>query len=235
MEDMDCIALEDSHQEDESGTKGLTLDYSQTSPLHDKDTESSASNSNENNESEDEGYEYDGGELPLEVITTVEKLSHPPVLKVKSNGVLTHRNIFTDNERAVLKEIVVDYQDIVDTKSRSRETFLEKQQAWQSIVVEYNKRPGMPPRTVKELRKCWDNMKYRARQAEKEAQQQKSLHETLLQDQGCLSLGDIAEEGLGWLKNAGDTHSFQGFTLDANKNLIEKEMESIKGKSFIML
>lgn len=161
---------------------------------------------NNANESEEEGIEYEG-ELPLEVITTVSKESQSPVLKVKSNGVLTHRNIFTDTERAVLKDIVVNYQDIVDTRSRSRETFVEKQQAWQKIVIDYNERPGMQPRTVKELRKCWDNMKYRARQAEKEIQQK-----SLQQDQGylhMLNFGDvsIARDGLNMVNSSRDVES----------------------------
>lgn len=163
--------------------------------------------SNTANESDEEGLEYEGG-LPLEVITTVSKPmpTAGPILKVKSNGVLTHRNIFTDTERAVLKDIVVNYQDIVDTRSRSRETFVEKQQAWQKIVVDYNDRPGMAPRTVKELRKCWDNMKYRARQAEKEFQQ-KSIHE-----QGylhMLSFGDVSitKEGMSLVNSTREVES----------------------------
>lgn len=162
--------------------------------------------SNTINESEEEGLEYDG-ELPLEVITTVSKEINGPIIKLKSNGVLTHRNIFTDTERAVLKDIVVNYQEIVDTRSRSRETFLEKQQAWEKIVLDYNDRPGMQPRSVKELRKCWDNMKYRARQAEKEFQQK-----SLLQEQGylhMLSFGDVSitKDGLDMVNSTRDIES----------------------------
>ncbi|XP_068239616.1 uncharacterized protein [Palaemon carinicauda] len=112
---------------------------------------------------------YPLDDLPLEVITTVEPTNYSyPVLKNMSNGVLTHRNIFTEHERAVLREIINKYRNIVDTRSRTREIYLEKQSVWQQIVEEYNSTENIMVRTEKELRKCWDNMKYRAKQAEKE-------------------------------------------------------------------
>ncbi|KAK7083939.1 hypothetical protein SK128_028518 [Halocaridina rubra] len=108
-------------------------------------------------------------DLPLEVITTVEPTTYSyPVLKNMSNGVLTQRNIFTEHERAVLRDIINKYRNIVDTRSRTREIYLEKQNVWQLIVEEYNSTENIMVRTEKELRKCWDNMKYRAKQAEKE-------------------------------------------------------------------
>ncbi|XP_066961259.1 dentin sialophosphoprotein-like [Macrobrachium rosenbergii] len=112
---------------------------------------------------------YPLDDLPLEVITTVEPTNYSyPVLKNMSNGVLTHRNIFTEHERAVLRDIINKYRNIVDTRSRTREIYLEKQSVWQQIVEEYNSTENIMVRTEKELRKCWDNMKYRAKQAEKE-------------------------------------------------------------------
>ncbi|XP_027230022.1 uncharacterized protein [Penaeus vannamei] len=134
-----------------------------------------------NAKSRDEGHTQDGesysadseyypmADLPLEVITVVEPTNYAyPVLKNMSNGVLTHRNIFTEHERSVLKEIINKYRNIVDTRSRTREIYLEKQSVWQQIVEEYNSTENIMVRTEKELRKCWDNMKYRAKQAEKE-------------------------------------------------------------------
>lgn len=121
-----------------------------------------------------EGYGMDAecypmADLPLEVITTVEPTNYSyPVLKNMSNGVLTHRNIFTEHERSVLVNIINKYRNIVDTRSRTREIYLEKQSVWQQIVEEYNSTENIMVRTEKELRKCWDNMKYRAKQAEKE-------------------------------------------------------------------
>lgn len=116
-----------------------------------------------------EGAAYPLADLPLEVITTVEPTNFAyPVLKNMSNGVLTHRNIFTEMERSVLVGIINKYRNIVDTRSRTREIYLEKQNVWQQIVEEYNSTENIMVRTEKELRKCWDNMKYRAKQAEKE-------------------------------------------------------------------
>lgn len=122
-----------------------------------------------NNSSPLEGEPYPLADLPLEVITTVEPTNYAyPVLKNMSNGVLTHRNIFTEVERSVLVGIINKYRNIVDTRSRTREIYLEKQNVWQQIVEEYNSTDNIMVRTEKELRKCWDNMKYRAKQAEKE-------------------------------------------------------------------
>lgn len=185
--------------------KSESDEYNYDNSSHESE-DKNVSQSNGNVESDEEGFEYDG-ELPLEVITTISKDMHTPVLKVKSNGVLTHRNIFTDTERAVLKDIVINYQDIVDTRSRSRDTFVEKQKVWQKIVVDYNHHPGMQQRTVKELRKCWDNMKYRARQAEKDMQQK-----SIKQEQGfhhMLNFGDvlITQDGISLVNGNGALES----------------------------
>ncbi|KAK3860925.1 hypothetical protein Pcinc_033054 [Petrolisthes cinctipes] len=129
------------------------------------------------------GYEMDGecyplADLPLEVITTVEPtIVAYPVLKNMSNGVLTHRNIFTEFERSVLVNIINKYRNIVDTRSRTREIYLEKQSVWQQIVEEYNGTENIMVRTEKELRKCWDNMKYRAKQAEKVVKEEVKLED----------------------------------------------------------
>lgn len=121
---------------------------------------------------EDDDNEQDSSfpiDLPLEVITTIEPFNYAyPYLKNMSNGVLTHRNIFTEQEREVLRKIVDKYREIVDTRSRTREIYMEKQNVWQQIVEEYNSTENIMARTEKELKKCWDNMKYRAKQAEKE-------------------------------------------------------------------
>ena len=121
-----------------------------------------------------ESYDKDYGNLPLEVITTVEPTSLDyqgqgnQTLKKLSNGVLTVRNIFSSHERETLRKIIDKYRAIVDTRSRTREIFIEKQNVWEEIVDEYNRTENIMTRTQKELRKCWDNMKYRAKQAEKE-------------------------------------------------------------------
>ena len=117
----------------------------------------------------------DFGALPLEVITTVEPTNLEynghgnQTLKKLSNGVLTVRNIFSLHEREALRKIIEKYRYIVDTRSRTREIYIEKQNVWEQIVDEYNRTENIVSRTQKELRKCWDNMKYRAKQAEKES------------------------------------------------------------------
>lgn len=157
----------------------------------------------ESNSDYDEDYEenYNLGALPLEVITTVEPTNYAyPILKNMSNGVLTHRNIFTESERLVLKDIINKYRNIVDTRSRTREIYLEKQNVWQQIVEEYNSAENIMVRTEKELRKCWDNMKYRAKQAcnkkigRSEYTENNSLQEAENPMKAYIDNGNIKEE-----------------------------------------
>ncbi|RXG52918.1 Myb/SANT-like DNA-binding domain-containing protein 3 [Armadillidium vulgare] len=137
------------------------------------DEEEDDEDDEENENFQDSSYPMD---LPLEVITTIEPFNYSyPHLKNMSNGVLTHRNIFTEQEREVLRRIVDKYREIVDTRSRTREIYLEKQNVWQQIVEEYNSTENILVRTEKELKKCWDNMKYRARLAEKEQQKAENI------------------------------------------------------------
>ncbi|CAL4121865.1 unnamed protein product, partial [Meganyctiphanes norvegica] len=173
----------------------------------------------ENEESDSDCEDnYNMGVLPLEVITTVEPTNYAyPILKNMSNGVLTHRNIFTESERLVLKDIINKYRNIVDTRSRTREIYLEKQNVWQQIVEEYNSAENIMVRTEKELRKCWDNMKYRAKQA--------GIKKSGKTDDICNNMKD--------LENATDIYlqeeENQMNALNNNGNVKEEYEESLYG------
>lgn len=75
-----------------------------------------------------------------------------------SNG----RSVFSVHEKNVLLELVGEYKDIIECKSTNKTTNLEKSKAWVEISKRFSCELETTPRTAKQLKTCYLNMKKRA-------------------------------------------------------------------------
>lgn len=71
------------------------------------------------------------------------------------------RFIFTEDERQVFRNIMVNFRDVIENKKTDNMSKKAKDEAWLKLCDEYNSFAG--PRTVcvAQLKKLWDNMKSR--------------------------------------------------------------------------
>lgn len=71
------------------------------------------------------------------------------------------RFIFTEDERQVFRNIMVNYRDVIENKKTDNTSKKAKDEAWAQLCDEYNSLAGTRAVCVAQLRKLWDNMKSR--------------------------------------------------------------------------
>lgn len=66
---------------------------------------------------------------------------------------------YTEEEKDLLQELVRKYKNFVECKKSNAVSLQAKSKAWERLCDDYNSMPNVRPRTVKQLRKWWDNLK----------------------------------------------------------------------------
>jgi len=80
------------------------------------------------------------------------------------------RLIYTHNEKKYLTSLVNKYLNVIDSKKNDGRTILQKKQTWDHITYEYCLKPEHRPRSTRQLKKCWENIKTLARKNNKDKQ-----------------------------------------------------------------
>jgi len=74
------------------------------------------------------------------------------------------RCCYTEFELNLLKELVGKRIDILENKKSDYKTINEKNLTWKLLSNEYNSYEHVKKRKDKQLKKCWENLKARAKQ-----------------------------------------------------------------------
>lgn len=69
-------------------------------------------------------------------------------------------------EKDLFVEIVSRYAAILEDEKSDAVSLNLKAQTWDKLSTEYNSIHGVRPRDVKQLRKCWENLKCKGRRSE---------------------------------------------------------------------
>ncbi|KAH9379208.1 hypothetical protein HPB48_018696 [Haemaphysalis longicornis] len=72
---------------------------------------------------------------------------------------------YTEEEKELLQELVRKYKNFVECKKSNAVSLHAKSKAWERLGEEFNSIPNVRPRTVKQLRKLWDNRKQKWKKA----------------------------------------------------------------------
>ncbi|KAH9382285.1 hypothetical protein HPB48_021453 [Haemaphysalis longicornis] len=72
---------------------------------------------------------------------------------------------YTEEEKELLQELVRKYKNFVECKKSNAVSLHAKSKAWERLGEEFNSMPNVRPRTVKQLRKLWDNLKQKWKKA----------------------------------------------------------------------
>ncbi|KAH7948673.1 hypothetical protein HPB49_000674 [Dermacentor silvarum] len=75
---------------------------------------------------------------------------------------------FTEEERNVLVDLVSKYSSVLECKQTDAVSVHAKKKAWEKLTEEFNCRHNVRPRTSKQLKKCWDNLKEKWHRAKAE-------------------------------------------------------------------
>jgi len=77
---------------------------------------------------------------------------------------MSKRIFYTEFETDLLKELVNNRIHVLENKRSDFKTINEKSLTWKQLANEYNSFENVNTRTDKQLKKCWENMKNRAKQ-----------------------------------------------------------------------
>lgn len=67
--------------------------------------------------------------------------------------------IFSDSDKEILINLVMKYKDVLESKKTDALSINKKKATWCKLSAEYNSIHGVRPRDVKQIRKCWENLK----------------------------------------------------------------------------
>ena len=77
---------------------------------------------------------------------------------------MAKRSYFSELERTILTELVEKYLSIIECKKSDFRSIRRKNEIWTKISEEFNAQMVVQQRTDKQLKKCWENRKSRAKQ-----------------------------------------------------------------------
>lgn len=72
---------------------------------------------------------------------------------------------FTLEEKEVLLELVAKYKAVIENKQSDNVMLRAKARAWEKLAEEFNSQGNATKRDVKQLKKCLENMKSKAKRA----------------------------------------------------------------------
>lgn len=91
------------------------------------------------------------------------------------------RFLFSNRDKMKLRELVAEYQEIVNSKKCDGGTVINKKRAWESIAISFNKTGPSCKRTSLQLRKLWGNLKFKGKR--KDASQPPEPNANDIEDQ----------------------------------------------------
>ncbi|XP_065304485.2 myb/SANT-like DNA-binding domain-containing protein 3 [Dermacentor albipictus] len=71
------------------------------------------------------------------------------------------KTYFTEEEKDLVQDLINKYKDVIENKRTDAVSLTAKAKAWEKLCAEYNSRPFVRARDVKQLKKLWDNLKQR--------------------------------------------------------------------------
>ena len=75
------------------------------------------------------------------------------------------RQYFSELEKSLLTELVAKHTDVLECKRNDYKSIKQKTKAWESLAEELNSQAGVNKQDCKQLKKCWENMKSRAKKS----------------------------------------------------------------------
>ena len=73
------------------------------------------------------------------------------------------RQYFSQLEKSLVTELVRKHKDFIENKKNDYRTIKQKNSSWEALSEEFNSQSGVTKRDSKQLKKCWENLKARAK------------------------------------------------------------------------
>jgi hypothetical protein len=116
-------------------------------------------------------------------------------------------------EKSLLTELVRKHKDLLENKKNDYKTIQQKNNTWEALSEQFNSQSGVTKRDSKQLKKCWENVKARAKkQLAKEKREVKLTGggpSTTKQDDEAAAVASIIPAQIDSLSNMFDDDNFE--------------------------
>ena len=123
------------------------------------------------------------------------------------------RQYFSQLEKSLLTELVRKHKDLLENKKNDYKTIQQKNKTWEALSEQFNSQSGVTKRDSKQLKKCWENVKARAKkQLAKEKREVKLTGggpSTTKQDDEAAAVASIIPAQIDSLSNMFDEDNFE--------------------------
>ena len=123
------------------------------------------------------------------------------------------RHYFSQLEKSLLTELVRKHKDLLENKKNDYKTIQQKNKTWEALSEQFNSQSGVTKRDSKQLKKCWENVKARAKkQLAKEKREVKLTGggpSTSKQDDEVAAVASIIPAQIDSLSNMFDDDNFE--------------------------
>jgi molybdopterin biosynthesis enzyme MoaB len=75
------------------------------------------------------------------------------------------RQYFSELEKSLITELVSKHKNVIESKRNDYKGIKQNTMAWETLTEEFNSQAGVKKRESKQIKKCWENMKSRAKKS----------------------------------------------------------------------
>lgn len=75
------------------------------------------------------------------------------------------RQYFSELEKSIITELVAKQKNVIECKRNDYKSIQQKNKAWEKLTEEFNCQAGVKKRESKQIKKCWENIKSRAKKS----------------------------------------------------------------------
>ena len=128
------------------------------------------------------------------------------------------RQYYSELEKSLLTELVGKYKDVLENKKNDYKIIQQKNTTWETLTQEFNSQSGVHKRESKQLKKCWENIKSRAKKhlakEKREAKLTGGGTALPVQDEGATAVASIITGQIESLDNPFDDDNYEaGMTI----------------------
>ena len=123
------------------------------------------------------------------------------------------RQYFSELEKSIITELVAKHKNVIEAKRNDYKTIKQKNMAWEALTEEFNCQAGVTKRESKQIKKCWENIKSRAKKCiakeKREAKLTGGGSASTERDEGAAAVVSIIQAQMTSLQNPFDDDNYE--------------------------
>jgi molybdopterin biosynthesis enzyme MoaB len=124
-----------------------------------------------------------------------------------------NRQYFSELEKSLITELVSKHKNVLERKGTITKALSKKTVTWETLTEEFNSQAGVKKRESKQIKKCWENIKSRAKKSiakeKREAKMTGGGTASTERDEGAAAIVSIIPAQMTSLHNQFDDDNYE--------------------------